>query len=557
MKLAMKKINFKKLAISLCLSIASTATFAEPTAISNVRGYTFGNAGEFIQFSTLVFEEGKVLSIGDNLLIEQYPNATVIDGGQKTLLPGLIDSHGHVLRLGENLLQVDVRSLGSAKDAAKQVKQYADANPDLAIIMGRGWNQVLWPGKEFPTAKDLDEYVSNKPVMLARVDSHATWVNTKALELAGITKDTLDPPGGLIIRDANGEPTGVLVDNATSLVDKLIPETSESTLALSLNTAGKHLLSLGVTSTHDAGISKQVYDFYRAKTEQNKLPIRIYAMLAATDPELRNMLKEGHIKDKGDFLSIRSVKAYGDGALGSRGAALLAPYHDDPHNVGLLVTKQQDLKSLFDTVIGSNFQLNFHAIGDRANRLALDQFEDTINRLGGKNLRNRVEHAQIINPSDIPRFKQIGIVPAMQPTHATSDKNMAGDRLGEERLRGAYAWQTFLNQGSRVASGSDFPVELANPFFGLHAAVTRQDRENQPKQGWLPEEKMTVYQAFKSFTLDAAYAGHQDKVLGGLTKGKWADFILIDKDIFTIPNEQLWQPEVLQTWIAGKKVFTK
>jgi predicted amidohydrolase YtcJ len=280
-------------------------------------------------------------------------------------------------------------------------------------------------------------------------------------------------------------------------------------------------------------------------------------MLAATDPQLKEMLEEGHVQDKRDFLSIRSVKAYGDGALGSRGAALLAPYSDDPHNVGLLVTKQQDLKSLFDTVIGSQFQLNFHAIGDRANRLALDQFEDTINRLGGKGLRNRVEHAQIINPNDIPRFKQIGIVPAMQPTHATSDKNMAGDRLGEARLRGAYAWQTFLKQGSRVASGSDFPVELANPFFGLHAAVTRQDRENQPRQGWLPEEKMTVYQAFKSFTLDAAYAAHQDHVLGGLTTGKWADFILIDKDIFAIPSEQLWQPKVLQTWIAGEKVFSQ
>jgi predicted amidohydrolase YtcJ len=522
-----------------------------------VRGYTFGNAGEFIQFSTLVFEDGKVLSIGDSLLLDQYPNATLIDGGQKTLLPGLIDAHGHVLRLGENLLQVDVRGLGSAKDAAAQVKQYADANPELNIIMGRGWNQVLWPGKSFPTAKDLDEYVNNKPVMLARVDSHATWVNTKALELAGITRDTLDPPGGLIVRDNDGEPTGVLVDNATSLVETLLPETSDATLDLSLNTAGRHLISLGVTSTHDAGINKQVYDFYRARAEQNKLPMRIYAMLAATDPELRQILKQGHIKDEKDFLSIRSVKAYGDGALGSRGAALLAPYSDDPHNVGLLVTKQQDLKSLFDTVIGSNFQLNFHAIGDRANRLALDQFEDTIDRLGGKQLRNRVEHAQIISPDDIPRFKEIGIVPAMQPTHATSDKNMAGDRLGDKRLGGAYAWQTFLKQGSRIASGSDFPVELANPFFGLHAAVTRQDRENQPKQGWLPEEKMTIYQAFKSFTLDAAYAAHQDKVLGGLTKGKWADFILIDKDIFAIPSEQLWQPQVLQTWIAGKKVFSR
>ena len=553
----MKKINFKALAVTLCLSAASTLSLAKPTAISNVRGYTFGDSGEFIQFNTLVFENGKVLSIGDNLLLESYPNANVIDGKQQTLLPGLVDAHGHILGLGDNLLQVDIRGKGSAKDTAKQVKDYADANPDLDVIMGRGWNQVLWPGKTFPTAQDLDEYVSNKPVMLERVDGHATWVNSKALELAGITKDTLDPPGGLIVRDDNGAPTGVLVDNAAYLVGKLVPETSDATLDRSLQAAGQHLLALGITSTHDAGISKQVYDFYQERARQNKLPIRVYAMVAATDPELKGMLAKGHIRDKNDFLSIRSVKAYGDGALGSRGAALLEPYSDDPHNVGLLVTKQQDLKSLFDTVIGSKFQLNFHAIGDRANRLALDQFEDTIKRLGGRELRNRVEHAQIINPADIPRFKEIGIVPAMQPTHATSDKNMAGDRLGHARLEGAYAWQTFLKQGSRIASGSDFPVELANPFYGLHAAVTRQDRENQPDQGWLPEEKMTVYQAFKSFTLDAAYAAHQDKVLGGLTPGKWADFILIDKDIFAVPSAQLWQPQVQETWIAGKKVFDK
>jgi predicted amidohydrolase YtcJ len=280
-------------------------------------------------------------------------------------------------------------------------------------------------------------------------------------------------------------------------------------------------------------------------------------MIAATSPVLKQLLEAGHVQDQYDWLSIRSVKAYGDGALGSRGAALLEPYSDAPDNSGLLVTRKTDLKPLFDLVLGNGFQLNFHAIGDRANRLALDQFTDSFSRIGGKSLRNRVEHAQVVNVDDIPRFKALNIIPAMQPTHATSDMNMAEDRVGIDRLKGAYAWQTFLKQGSPVAFGSDFPVELSNPFFGLHAAVTRQDRNTSPDNGWIPREAVAVKQAFRGFTLDAAYAAHQEKILGGLTEGKWADFILIDQDVFTISPQDIWKTQVLETWIAGEKRFTK
>jgi predicted amidohydrolase YtcJ len=285
--------------------------------------------------------------------------------------------------------------------------------------------------------------------------------------------------------------------------------------------------------------------------------MRIYPMIAATSAQLNQLLEKGHVQDQNDWLSVRSVKLYGDGALGSRGAALLQPYSDDPDNSGLLVTREQDLKPLFDLVLGNGFQLNFHAIGDKANRLALDQFADSFKRIGGKSLRNRVEHAQVINVDDIPRFKTLNIIPAMQPTHATSDMNMAEDRVGADRLKGAYAWQTFLKQGSPVAFGSDFPVELSNPFFGLHAAVTRQDRNNSPNKGWIPSEAVTVKQAFRGFTLDAAYAAHQENILGGLTEGKWADFILIDQDVFTISPQDIWKTQVLETWIAGEKRFTK
>ena len=546
-----------KIVSFLCLFFVSGSMLAASSHIGNVKGYTLNNAGELIHFSNMVFDAGKVVAIGAEELRQKYPNATFIDGENKVLLPGLIDAHGHVMGLGETLLQVDLRESKSALDAAKMVQAYAKTQQDLPWVTGRGWNQVLWPGKAYPTASLLDEYVNNKPVMLSRVDGHASWVNTKALEIAGITKDTLDPPGGKIVRDEQGNPTGVLIDNAESLMLKHLPKTSEATLTAQLNAAGEHLLSEGITSVHDAGIGKVVYNYYKKRVAEDSLPVRIYPMIAATSADLRQLLEIGHVQDQYDWLSIRSVKAYGDGALGSRGAALLQPYSDAQDNTGLLVTREQDLKPLFDLVLGKGFQLNFHAIGDRANRLALDQFADSFERMGGKSLRNRVEHAQVVNVDDIPRFKALNIIPAMQPTHATSDMNMAKDRVGTARLKGAYAWQTFLEQGSPVAFGSDFPVELSNPFFGLHAAVTRQDRNNSPDSGWIPSEAVTLKQAFRGFTLDAAYAAHQEKILGGLTQGKWADFILIDQDIFTTSPQNIWKTQVLETWIAGEKRYTK
>jgi predicted amidohydrolase YtcJ len=546
-----------KIIFIVCLFFVSTSVLAAPSHIGNVKGYTLNNAGELIRFTNMVFDAGKVMAIGAQELRQKYPDATFIDGQNKVLLPGLIDAHGHVMGLGETLLQVDLRKSKSALDASKMVQAYAKTQQELAWIIGSGWNQVLWPGKAYPTASLLDEYVNNKPVMLSRVDGHASWVNTKALEIAGITKDTLDPPGGKIVRDKQGNPTGVLIDNAESLILKHLPKTSEATLTAQLNAAGEHLLSEGITSVHDAGIGKEVYNYYKKRVAEHSLPVRIYPMIAATSADLMQLLEEGHVQDQYDWLSIRSVKAYGDGALGSRGAALLQPYSDASDNKGLLVTREQDLKPLFDLVLGKGFQLNFHAIGDRANRLALDQFADSFSRTDGESLRNRVEHAQVVNVHDIPRFKTLNIIPAMQPTHATSDMNMAEDRVGADRLKGAYAWQTFLNQGSPVAFGSDFPVELANPFFGLHAAVTRQDRNNSPNKGWIPNEAVTVKQAFRGFTLDAAYAAHQEKILGGLTEGKWADFILIDQDVFSISPQNIWKTQILETWIAGEKRFTK
>lgn len=544
-----------KLFFSTLLALLSTISFAKPTVVGNIEGYTLSNTGAMIQFSHIAFENGKVIAIGDQTILNTLPESQIIDGNGKTLLPGLIDSHGHQLMLGETLLKIDVRDIPSAQQTARFVKDYADKNPQLAWITGRGWNQVLWPDKSFPRAAQLDEYIQDRPVWLKRIDGHAGWANSHALKIAGISKDTLDPPGGKIERDNNGDPSGVLIDTAMDLLAQHIPDADESALTANLNAATQHLLSLGVTSMHDAGIGQNVYNFYIKTAQQKKLGMRIYAMLSADDPQIESMLKAGYIRDQNDLLSIRSVKGYGDGALGSRGAALLQAYSDDPDNKGLLVTQEYQLKPLFDLVIANKFQMNFHAIGDRANRLALDQFANTFESIGGKDLRHRIEHAQVVALSDIPRFKQLNIIPAMQPTHATSDMNMAEDRIGKDRLRGAYAWNRFIEQGSPIALGSDFPVELANPFFGLHAAVTRQDRQNKPDGGWIPSQSLTLLQAFKGFTIDAAYAAHQEQVLGGLTEGKWADFILIDQNIFEIQPQHIWRTKVAETWLAGERVY--
>ncbi len=550
----MKIARFAALLVSayLCANTAIAATL-----VSNVKGYTLDEAGKLITFSSILIEEGKVHSLNPELGSLDVTVSDTIDGKGQVMLPGLIDAHGHLLGLGANLLEVDLRTTSSAADAADKVAAYAFANQGQPWITGRGWNQELWSDRAFPRASDLDAAERSRPVWLTRVDGHAGWANSKALEIAGITKDTPSPVGGQIIKDAEGNPTGVLIDNAMALVEAQMPTASNSVYARQLEAAGQHLLSLGITSMHDAGVGRDVYDFYIKQALQGEMPVRVYAMISATDPDLDALLAKGPVRDTQDFIYIRSVKAYGDGALGSRGAALIEPYEDAPHQHGLLLTQPEDMESLFTSVISAGFQLNYHAIGDQANHVALNEFESTFASIGGSELRHRIEHAQVISVDDLPRFATLGVLPSMQPTHATSDKNMAEDRIGQERMAGAYAWKTLLDSGIPLPLGSDFPVELANPFYGLHAAVTRQDRNNQPVAGWYAHEALTLEQAFRGFTLDAAYAGHMEDTLGTLTPGKWADFIFIDKDIFESAPEALWQPTVLATFIAGKKVYEK
>jgi len=552
-------IRFSVLVVLLLTCLVS---FAQPTLIHNIAGYTMtgkpGAEAKLVQFNSLVFDQGKVVFTGDTAIAkQQYPNAKAIDGQGKTLLPGLIDAHGHVLGLGEGLTSVDLRGTKSINEAVERVTEFARNNPKQRWITGRGWNQVLWPDKVFPHRQALDALKINKPIVLSRIDGHAAWVNSKALEIAGINAQTPDPDGGQIIRDAQGQPTGVLIDTAEFLVTKHLPKTSELELNFALDKAFDHLLRLGITSVHDAGIGENLYRLYQQRQQKNQLPIRIYAMLDGSSAKLTQWLKAGFVADEQDKLSIRSVKLYSDGALGSRGAAMLEPYSDKGDHKGLLVTPPAQLTSLIEQVLAAGFQANVHAIGDRGNRLVLDAIAAAYKKGFGNDLRHRIEHTQVVATVDIPRLKTLNLIASMQPTHATSDMNMAEDRVGKDRLKGAYAWRTILDQGTIIAAGSDFPVELANPFLGIHAAVTRQNTQNQPPGGWIPEQRMTLQEALRSFTLDAAYAAHQEQSLGSLEPGKWADFIIVDRDIFNRPVEELWQANVLETWVAGEKVYQK
>ncbi len=540
---------------ALVLSISAQAA----TLVTNAKGYTLDQLGRLQKFDALlVGDDGRVVATGKSAALKKRAaGALVVDANGATLLPGLIDAHGHVMGLGEQALAVDLTDTRSLDAALAKIRDYAAANPDAPWILGRGWNQVLWNLDRFPTAAELDGAIKDRPAFLERIDGHAGWANSKALAIAGVSKKTADPAGGRLDRDAVGAPMGVFVDAASALITRHIPasttEQREQMLARSLAI----LSSVGLTSVHDAGMTADDWTLYSSFAENGRMTSRIYAMIGGTGADFEKLAKKGPIVSRAhDLLSMRSVKLYMDGALGSRGAALLAPYADATDQTGLMLANDTKLKNQISLAMYKGFQVNVHAIGDAANRIVLDAFAQVQPYYAHKDLRNRIEHAQVIDPADIPRFRALGIIASMQPTHATSDKTMAEVRLGPDRLAGAYAWRTLLKSGARLAGGSDFPVEPPNPFYGWHAAVTRQDRANTPPEGWRAAEALTRLEAFRLFTLDAAYAAHQENIIGSLEPGKWADFILVDQDPFTVVAADIWKTQVQETWLAGRQVFT-
>lgn len=529
---------------------------ADTLLYKNVNGYTLDASRELLRFNALQVDDDRVqrLYLEGQELPDESSLDRVIDGGGKTLISGLIDAHGHVLSYGQSLLRVDLVGTATEAEAAQRVEAFAQENPQLEWVLGRGWNQVLWDSNAFPTTASLDALVADRPVWLSRVDGHAGWANSKALEIAGITRDTEDPDGGQILRDADGNPTGVLVDNAMGLLRESIPAATIEEQKFALMTAMESLATYGLTAVHDAGVGSSTVAAYKQLLEEGPLPIRVNVMLAATDPLFSDRLAEGHFRDADDTLTINSVKIAADGALGSRGAAMIDDYSDMPGHKGLILLSEERLHYLMRAAMNSGFQVNTHAIGDAANKLVLDSYESLIEETGSGAMRHRVEHAQILRYEDILRFAELGVIPSMQATHATSDKNMAVDRIGEVRIEGAYAWRKLMEAGALIANGSDFPVESPNPFFGLHASITRQDKNNDPDGGWYPEERMSPVEAFASFTLDAAYSGFQEDLLGSLEPGKKADFIVLDRDLFAIPSSEIWQAKAVETWVNGRRV---
>ena len=542
----------KLIILATLVGLVSLPAVAE-TALHNVTGYTSTEAG-IHEFAVLVFDDGgRVVATGDVAVLQDYPDARRIDGGGQFVLPGLIDAHAHVYGLGFLEISLNLAGAPSVGDAVRRITEFAVQNPHTDWILGRGWNQVLWPVKVFPSTVDIDAVVSDRPVWLHRIDGHAGWANSAALQIAGIDDDTPDPNGGSIVRDRNGHATGVLVDKAMSLVQSHIPPPSKDDIRAAHQSAIESLVALGLTGVHDTGIDIAEAEVYMSEADDDELNMRIYAMLSGAGENLDAIGKPMRAFGK-DRLDISSVKLYADGALGSRGAAFIDAYTDDAENRGLPFWVQNELDKLVQKANDMGFQVGIHAIGDLGNRMALNAFAAAQHDKPSA-LRNRVEHAQIISLDDIPRFAALGVIASVQPTHATSDMNMAEDRVGAERIRGGYAWRRLLDTGVVIASGSDFPVELPNPFLGLYAAVTRRDSSGKPDGGWYSEQALTRAEALHSFTLAAAYAAHQEDRMGSLERGKWADFIVVDRDYFAIPAAEIDDIKVLQTWVGGTLIY--
>jgi hypothetical protein len=549
------KIN-RFIVATVATAVLSVGTGARAdTALHNIAGYSSSDEG-IVEFSVLVFDDdGRVIATGDDVLLESHPAANRVDGGGRTVLPGLIDAHAHVAGLGFLKTSLDLTGVPSVEVAVARIAAYAEAKPHVRWITGRGWNQVLWPVREFPNALQIDAVVNDRPVWLRRIDGHAGWANSTAMKLAGIDGDTPDPVGGKIIRDDNGHATGVFIDKAMSLIGANVPQPNKAEGRAAIKAAVATLLSEGMTSVHDAGIGVENAEIYMSMADDGELDMRIYAMTGGAGDVLDAIGKPIYAYGN-DRLDISSVKLYTDGALGSRGAAMIEPYSDDPENRGLPFWTQQELDAMVQKANDMGFQVGIHAIGDLGNRMALDAFEKAQDGQPSP-LRNRIEHSQIVTLDDIPRFADLGVIASMQATHATSDKNMAEDRIGPQRILGGYAWRRMLDAGVVLANGSDFPVELSNPFHGLYASVTRQDRDGEPEGGWYADQALTRAETLHSFTLAGAYAARQEDRLGSLEHGKWADFIIIDRNYFTVPASEIDDIVVLETWVAGEQVFAR
>lgn len=538
-------------------ALALAAPALADTLIDNVDGLTIDATGGVERFTGLLIgDDGRIVQVlhrGD-----KRPGKVdyFVDGKGQVMVPGMIDSHGHVMSLGFSALTLDLTETRSLAEALEKIAAYAKANPDRPWILGRGWNQELWPEKRFPTAAELDAVVADRPVWLGRVDGHAGWANSKALTAANVTALTKAPAGGSIERLKDGRPAGVLVDNATELVDKAVPAPRPEDRDLALAKAQDILLARGVTAIADMGTTIEEWQAFRRAGDNGALRIRIMAYAGGTE----NMALIGGPGPSpwlyDDKLRLNGVKLYADGALGSRGASLKAPYSDAPAAKGLRVTADTQLKNFISRAALDHFQVAIHAIGDEANAAALTAIED-MNQTYIGDRRWRIEHAQIVDPIDIPRFAKAGVIASMQPVHETSDRLMAEARLGPNRLTGAYAWASLAASGAKLAFGSDVPVEISDPWAGFAAAISRTGPDGQPFGGWQPQERVSRELALTAYTANGAWAGFAEGRFGRLQRGERADFLLIDRDPMLATPAEIRATQVMQVWIGGRLVHQR
>jgi predicted amidohydrolase YtcJ len=502
---------------------------------------------------------GRIAAVGtdDDILALAGPDTRRIDLKQAFVIPGLVDAHGHVASLGERLSSVDVRGVTSIEAITQAVRERAARGlPEGAWITGGGWDQNLWPGEQFPTHAPLDAASPDRPVLLRRVDGHASWASLKAMQAAGITRDTKDPDGGSIVRDAKGEPTGVFIDNAMALVEAAQPKATRAQTKDRIRLALSRCAAAGLTEIHDAGVSMEQAAAYRELADEGALPLRVYLMWDGTNPDpIDAMIAEEPFVNYRDRVTLRAVKLMVDGAMGSRGAVFFADYSDAPGHRGLFVTPPEEIERRAEKAMARGYQVCTHAIGDRGIREVVDAYAKALAAVPKGDRRPRIEHVQCVRREDLADFKRLGIIASMQPSHATSDMPWAEERVGMDRGRGLYAWRWVLDAGIPIAGGSDFPVDPERPLIGLHSALTRQDLENRPAGGWHPDQDMTIEEAITAYTATAAYAAYEENEKGRITPGSWADLTILGEDLRSIPKDRIDDVAVKATLVGGQFAY--